>query len=47
MFSGLKVYGKVLLAPFEFLGWFLGAGSLFADAGMKLTGAKPYKSGRR
>ncbi|MBQ1305883.1 MAG: hypothetical protein IIY44_05815 [Erysipelotrichales bacterium] len=47
MFSGLKIYGKVLLAPFEFLGWFLGAGSLFADAGMKLTGAKPYSLRRR
>ena len=37
----------VIFSPFLALMWFLGAGSLFADIGMKVTGAKPYRGGRR
>ena len=42
-----KVVLYTLFSPFLIVWWFITAGSLFADFGMKATGAKPYRGGRR
>ena len=44
---GMRLWWKVLLSPFLIVWWVITAGSLFADIGMKVTGAKPYRGGRR